>query len=117
MMRPRALNIIMRPILSLARIAFMLRAVFTAFVSQEIRHSRNPPLMPSNLTQLTHGPGRRKCGEGEVFGIRIFILGARRCLICDDDAHFASGVLTGALQERDTQKQWQAELQPSGFFN
>jgi uncharacterized membrane protein (DUF485 family) len=39
MMRPRALCIIMRPILSLTRIAFMLSAVFTAFVSQEIRHS------------------------------------------------------------------------------
>jgi hypothetical protein len=45
----------MRPILSLTRIAFMLSAVFTAFVSQEIRHStrnkKKPPL-PTNAQQF-----------------------------------------------------------------
>lgn len=87
---------------------------------------RIKPLMPSNLTQLTHGPSiisRRKCGRVRFSDPRsehIFILGAALLDLwwwCSFRLWCWLAHAADPQAERDTQKQWQAELQPSGFFN
>jgi hypothetical protein len=88
-------------------VLFSLLLFLKKFATAHGIKKKKPPL-PTNAQQLnaahTYGPSciSRRTGRVRFF---TFLFSVRRCLICDDDAHFASLALTGVSCAGSTEKE------------